>query len=150
MDSVIIGDKHRYHVEDTIATTDKGSIYRVFTRRRSGNVIKRRYYAAIVAEKGVDLVDFQTIMQKAINTIDYPVHEEDCFDVDGLRCVVIGKGEPHKKNSRFAAFYNKGYLMIILSVLILILIIARSCRQSPQPVPAANPDEEVFEESNVI
>ncbi|MBP5326689.1 MAG: hypothetical protein J6Y98_02085 [Bacteroidales bacterium] len=150
MDSVIIGEKHKYHIDKTVAKAEAGTIYRVFTRRRSGNVIKRRYFAAIVAADNVDNVDFQSAVQRAVNSITYPVHKEDSFTVDGHRCVVIGKGEPQEKGNRSSAIYNKGYLMVILSALILILIIVRSFRKTPEPVLPADPEQEVYEESNVL
>ena len=55
----------------------------------------------------------------------FPVRIEEEIKNDKGHFFVLAKGEPAARKHPFAAFTNKGYLMLILAVLILILLVVK-------------------------
>ena len=116
-----------YHVESLLASNPCGDVYRVFTRRRSGRGLRRHYYALVSKGASNNTDDLQTVLNGS--RLPFPVYVRDNFSADGKNYVVIAKGKaPRKVNPVWQAVQNKGYLMILLAALILILLIIRYFR----------------------
>jgi hypothetical protein len=124
-ETVVIG-KHRYHLETELADNDICRVYRAFYRRRSGNVIKRRYYAVFTPSEDADESAFNVEMRRSLLTVPFPTYTEDDFEADGRRYVVIAKGVKEEGSSkRWQSLQNHGYLMLFLAAFIIILLIIR-------------------------
>lgn len=154
MDETLTGHKRRYHVESLIKTNPFGRVYRAFSRRRSGKKLMRRYYAilevvndgsshaandALESAKGVwsDSDEgslFRSELSRSLGNMPYPVRIEEEFTLDGVQYVVIAKGKPLSRGvSRWQSVQNKGYLMLLLAALILVLLLYRFYIAPPSP-----------------
>ena len=125
MDETIKGANRSYHIGQLVSTSALGSVYRAYSRRRSGGKLKRRYYAVIVPAEGVDFSSCMQSVDAAVDAVNEPLHIEEVIERDCEKLVVIAKGAPRHSNPLWAAVANRGYLMIILAALILILVIIR-------------------------
>lgn len=121
MEKVLKGGNRRYHIERLVAQTGEGSVYRAFSRRKAGDGWRRRYYAIVELEgSGDEVCD---ALEASSDAIPYSVHIDEIFKCDGRRYAVVARG---RRDSRFRAIANKGYLMMVLAALILILMIIRA------------------------
>lgn len=126
MDDILTGVKRRYHIESVVKETSVGKVYRAFSRRRVGQKIKRRYYAVVEKNGSVSCGAFENMVLSAMMTLREDTHLEERFENGGLEYAVLAKGkETRKKNSRWNALQNHGYLMLLLSALIFILLIIK-------------------------
>lgn len=138
MVDVLTGGKHRYHIESIVGNGGDTTVYRAFVRRRSGNKIKRRYYALFETDSAMSQADFDSHLMVSAMAVPFDVFETDRFEQDGHRYVVMAKGKaPRKPNRRWAALQNHGYLMLLLAALIFILMIVKFF-QSPTSTDAAS------------
>ncbi len=122
--NTLVGKKRRYHIESEISNQTEGTIYRAFSRRKSGNKIIRRYYAIVKCFDDIITVDYA--VQQTLIMASHPLRvEEDFIDGDN-RYIVIAKGKQQKNRTTWMEpFLNKGYLMMFLAALILILVIIK-------------------------
>lgn len=142
MDEVLTGGKRRYHIESVVGSNGGTTVYRAFARRRAGQKIKRRYYALFETDSSTQ-VDFDSSLSASAMAVPFDVFEADRFEQDGHSYVVLAKGRaPRKPNRRWAALQNHGYLMLLLSALILILMIVKFF-QSPVDQPIVENDKVV-------
>lgn len=127
MDDTFNSDNHRYHVESCVGKHPLADTYRVFTRRKVGQKIKRRYYALMVCHstfKDQKNTAFDTLLENSLQEIPYPVYIFEEFDQKEDHCVVLARGkQPSHKNTVFQAIKNKGYLMILLAIVIFIIML---------------------------
>ena len=102
----ITGYKHRYHIDKLIAKTQDGDVYRAYVLRKSHGKLRRHYYALVEhSAESVGEVSCATI--------------EECFDFDNRHFTSFVRNERRRKDR----FVNKGFLMILLSILLLLLVI---------------------------
>ena len=126
MDEILKSDKRRYHIESVVDTNEFGIVYRAFSRHRSRQTIKRRYYAIMERKASASPYDFESVLTSSALAMPYSVFEEERFEYGGRSYVVFAKGVPPREpNKRWAALQNHGYLMLILAALIFILMIVR-------------------------
>lgn len=126
MDEILIGGKRRYHIESLVRETPVGRVYRAFSRRRVGQKIRRRYYAVVEKGAGVGGVDFDNVVLSSIMVLPVEMHLEEEFEKDGVCFAVLAMGkDAAKKNGRWEALQNHGYLMLFLSAVIFILLIVK-------------------------
>lgn len=132
------GELRRYHIETVVADSPEGKVYRAFSRRKIGDVIRRRYFAIIEKGEAANPSMFNAAVRETIMTAPYAVHLEEKISNGDHAYVVIAKGvAPRKVNPKWKSMQNKGYLMLFLSAFILILMIIRffqSPDTSQQPV----------------
>lgn len=138
MDEILEGELRRYHLEAVVDDSQEGKTYRAFSRRKISDGIRRRYFAIVEKGENTPLAEFNAAVQETINSAPYAVHVEERI-ADGDRIyVVLAKGEaPRRVNPKWKKMQNKGFLMLFLSALILILLIIRffqSPDTSQQPV----------------
>ncbi len=138
MEDILKGNKRRYHIDSLVESNDLGNVYRAFSRHRSGQKIKRRYYAVFERNAIASVSDFDAALAASAMAMPYDVFEDERFEQDGRHFVVMAKGiPPREPNKRWAALQNHGYLMLILAALIFILMIVRFF-QSPSDNTVAN------------
>ena len=126
MDECLTGGQRRYHIESCVGKHPLADTYRVFTRRKVGRKIKRRYYALITCHQetqGAQSQQFQSELERSIASLPHPVHIDEEFDCQGVHCVVLARGKDDRKASRWKALTNKGYLMVLLAIVIFILML---------------------------
>ena len=119
----IIGKKRRYHIDALMATGSTAYVYRAFARRRTRKGIVRRYYALVAPTPEKGGRDFTTTIDTLKHTLPFPVRLEEIITTDDGRLYILAKGLEVRSNNTLAKLTNKGYLMILLSLLILILLI---------------------------
>lgn len=143
MNDILTGGKRRYHIESVVGSNGDATVYRAFARRRVGQKIKRRYYALFEKDNAAPEADFDRCLMASAMAVPFNVYEEDRFEVDGRRYVVLAKGTaPRKTNLRWKALQNHGYLMLLLAALIFILMIVKFF-QSPVDQPIVENDKVV-------
>ena len=124
MDDTLQGNKRRYHIESSVAADNSGNtIFRAFSRRKSGKRIIRHYYAILTKGSLVSDADFEQTLNYSVAAMPYSVFEDERFEHNGQLCVVMAKGEKRKTKSNASnALLNHGYLMLFLAALIFILM----------------------------
>ena len=126
MDKILSGGKRRYHLEDLLSTDTLGVTYRAFARRKAGKGIKRRYYALTRPADNDSSFQFLEALQQTLITSPNNMHIDEDFECDGHHWYVVAKGSERKNTPQWvSALTNKGYLMLLLSALILILLIIK-------------------------
>ena len=147
MDDILKGDKRRYHIESVVDTNEMGVVYRAFSRHRSGQTIKRRYYAVFERNASASVSDFDSMLTSSALSMPYSVFEDERFEQDGRSFVVVAKGVPPRKpNKRWAALQNHGYLMLFLAALIFILMIVRFFQSPTEKDAYIQPQTEIVTE----
>ena len=135
----LVGGKHRYHIESTLSCGEEGTVYKAFTRRKVGNRIVRRYYAVIQRGDNASPFDFDSTLMASAMTLPYEVFEVERFEQEDRAYVVLAKGKsPRQPNPRWQSVQNRGYLMLLLAALILILMIVRFFRSSDESTVTYN------------
>lgn len=102
----ITGNKHQYHIDSLIASTQEGEIYRAYVFRKTNGKARKYYYALVEHPE-------PTIGEVTCASL------EECFDFDNRHFTAFARKVRHRKNR----FVNKGILMLLLSILLLLLVI---------------------------
>ena len=126
MDECLTGGQRRYHIESCVGKHPLADTYRVFTRRKTGRKIKRRYYALIACHPDAlkeQSQQFQSELERSIASLPHPIHIDEEFDCQGRHCLVLARGKEDRKSSHWKALTNKGYLMVLLAIVIFILML---------------------------
>ena len=114
MDTIIIGSKHRYYIDSLIAGTPRGDVYRAYVYRRSGKKVGRHYYALVAHAEDTPL---DVEMSDAI--------VEEQFHYNHQRYTSFVKNSGRRNNAIAGTLFNKGYLMVLLSIVLLALVIIK-------------------------
>lgn len=122
---VLVGKNRRYHIESLVSSNSTAYIYRAYSRRKAGDGIKRRYYAIVTPSQDGSLIPFQSGLRQSMRRLPFPVRLEEEIRNEYGTFFVLAKGKPTKKHKTISKIVNKGYLMLFLAALILILIIIR-------------------------
>lgn len=122
---IIAGNNHRYHIESLVGTSSRAYTYRAFVRRRSGKTIRRRYYALVSPNNEQSLISFLSDLRLSMMTTPFPVRIEEEIKSDDGHFYVIARGMKENKRHPLQAYTNKGYLMLFLSAVILILLVIK-------------------------
>lgn len=126
MDVVLQGDYRRYHIESLVDENETGRTYRAFARRVVGEGVARRYFAILEKREDASQSDFEAAVEETLQTAPFAIHKEETIKKGEHSYVVLAKGEaPRETNPVWKSLQNKGYLMLLLSAIILILLIIR-------------------------
>lgn len=127
MDDILQGGKRRYHIETAVAKDNSGNtLFRAFSRHKSGKKILRHYYAILAKGNEVPKMEFEQTVQSSALAMPYSIYEDERFELDGQLFVVMAKGVKRKKDNKTRdALMNHGYLMLLLAALIFILMVIR-------------------------
>ena len=125
-DEILIGKKHRYHIVSLIESNSTAYTYRAFARWRTAKgLIARRYYAIVTPAHNESPETFHSSLLASLSGIPFPVRIEEEIHNDFGHYYVISKGKAQKKDNPLSKLFNKGYLMLALAALILILLIVK-------------------------
>ncbi len=123
---LIEGTLRRYHIESVVSETSSGTVYRAFARSGSGKGFIRRYYAIVSMPEDASVVDFDQTLQYSLLAAPMPLHVEEELPDGERKMVVVAKGAERRRLGKLLRpLHNHGYLMLLLTALILILLIVR-------------------------
>ena len=123
MNDCVHSKKHIYHIDSCVGKHPLADTYRVFTRRKTGHKIKRRYYAALQCHCNEADPSFNTLLNNSAASMPYPVHEVERFSFEGTPYVVIARGkEKDNSHSPLDKMANKGILIVLLAIVIVWLL----------------------------
>lgn len=123
MNDCVHSNKHIYHIDSCVGKHPLADTYRVFTRRKIGRKIKRRYYAALQCHCNETDPSFNAMLSRSVVSMPYPVHEVERFSYEGMHFVVIGRGEDLDNSGSFwEKMANKGILIVLLAIFIVWLV----------------------------
>lgn len=132
VDDTLIGAKHRYHIERHVGGSAVADTYSAFSRRQSGRGLRRRYYALLQYPASATDGEIEQSLSEAFGMLPYYAHVEEVIAGEEGRIVVVARGkQPAKRQGPLQALCNKGYLMLLLSLVILILIAVRFFQAAP-------------------
>ena len=123
----INGARRRYHVCSVVDVDRQGITYSAYVQRRKeqGKLV-RHYYAVVVPRtdsEGVGDVSFDKVLQDSLLAAGIPVREEETIVEEGITYHVIAKDDAVGGKVRGLPFVNKGLLMALLAVVIVVLLI---------------------------
>ena len=135
MEEILVGESRRYHIEKRMASYREGDVYRAWSRRRHGRKLVRHYYAVVALpeseSKGMAIKACEPLLSKVagdcwLRVTEYIVSDGRCYAVLEKKSREGVGSDGMKRFTEFKeSVYNKGYLMLILAAVILILMIIR-------------------------
>jgi hypothetical protein len=128
------GREREYHVDRIVEINQYGTVLSAFSTETSRKGEVRKNYAVVCGD-GSEL--FLSRLNSSIENASHPVSLVETIPYEGEEYYIIGakeSGKPVSTQPRGVGLRNKGYLMIVLALLILGLLYIWLNKSQEQPV----------------